>query len=134
MEKSYGRNLVAAIGGDLRPFENRKAWLTRVAKLVGKSYRVVSGAFYREPLSKDTEQALQRAAAEKKKNEDHARIEDLERWTSEWETIDPILYQHHIRTFRRAASLMREMAHARRHVVVDAIPGDDSPDEEQGAA
>src|SRR5258707_2404510 len=102
MEESYGWNLVVAIGGDLKPFENRKRWLERVAKVVGKSYRSVSGAFYRERISKDMGQALQRAITEKKKNDDLARIKDLEGWTDEWETIDPVLYEHHLRLFRQA--------------------------------
>ncbi len=64
MDKSPMRELVIAVGGNLLPAENRKAWLSRIAATAGLSYRVVRAAWHNEQISQETRNKLQRAAAQ----------------------------------------------------------------------
>ena|SRR5258706_11161970 len=63
MAKAAMRELVIAVGGNLRPTENRKSWLGRVARLAGLSPRVVRAAWQNEQASQKTRNQLQLAAA-----------------------------------------------------------------------
>jgi hypothetical protein len=63
MAKAAMRELVIAVGGNLRPTENRKGWLARVARLAGLSPRVVRAAWQNEQASRETRNKLQLAAA-----------------------------------------------------------------------
>jgi hypothetical protein len=63
MAKAAMRELVIAVGGNLRPTENRKSWLERVARVAGLSPRVVRAAWQNEQASRETRNKLQLAAA-----------------------------------------------------------------------
>lgn len=68
------RELVLAVGGDLRGDENRKAWLARVARAVGCSPRMIRSAWQneiRDPEHKITFK-LQRALEARARNEEAA--------------------------------------------------------------
>src|SRR5258706_8307489 len=73
MAKAAMRELVIAVGGNLRPTENRKSWLGRVARLAGLSPRVVRAAWQNEQASQKTRNQLQLAAA----RNDLAALADL---------------------------------------------------------
>lgn len=62
MGKSSMRDLVIAVGGPMRPGENRKAWLARVADLAGLSERVARAAWHGETQSGRAAAKLQAAA------------------------------------------------------------------------
>src|SRR5258706_11279353 len=63
MDKASMRELVIAVGGNLRPTENRTSWLARVANAAGLSYRVVRAVWHEEQISQKTRNKLQLAAA-----------------------------------------------------------------------
>lgn len=71
------RELVLSVGGPLEAGENRKGWLSRVARRAGISYRVAAAAFYGEQLSSATEQKLRKAAAKHEPGEIATRLEYL---------------------------------------------------------
>lgn len=62
MEKGSMRDLVMAVGGAMRPGENRKSWLARVAEAAGLSPRVASAAFYGETSATGVAAKLKAAA------------------------------------------------------------------------
>lgn len=58
------RELVCAVGGPLRPTENRKSWLARVARQAGITARAAKAAFYGE-INADNKVAWKLRAAAK---------------------------------------------------------------------
>src|SRR5258705_7754558 len=109
MEKAYGRNIVLVLGGYLRPDENRKAWLARIAKTANISVRTAYAAFYQEGISKDTERALQKAAREKARNDHGDVIRELESRIALWERVDEAFHRPHIDAARAViAQLCRD--------------------------
>ncbi len=77
-EKTSMRELVIAVGGMLDPArENKKSYLTRVAKAAGISIRMAFAAHYDEPVGKDTARALKLAAGKHEAQQLAQRFEGL---------------------------------------------------------
>ncbi len=77
-EKVSGmRELVIAVGGPLRPTENRKGWLCRVAAVAKISVRSAKAAFYREPTSARVREKLRAAAGKHEATNLAHRFESL---------------------------------------------------------
>src|SRR5215813_396265 len=102
------RDLVMAIGGDLRPDENRKAWLYRVASLSNVHFRLVRAAWHREPVSKETERRL-RTAAERLHRETLNTAVRLQQIAARLEAIDPDFHRADVDALRALARRHRDM-------------------------
>ena len=129
MENSYGKNLVIVIGGYLRPEENRKAWLARIAKAAGISVREAYAAYYREYVSKKTERALQKAAQQRVRTDDDERIAWIESHIAHLEAVDPAFFGPDIAAARSFLAAYRGYAETR---VFATVPEGDRDDPEGG--
>lgn len=102
------RAFVSAVGGLLAPDENRKSWLSRIAKRAGLSVRVVSAAFYGEQMSDATERRL-KIAARSEANELAAQLEQITRSMS---VADADFFASDIVELDRAARRLRGLDRA----------------------
>jgi hypothetical protein len=104
--KSLMKDLVAAIGGNLQPRENRKAWLARVAAVAGLHPRLVEAVWWGDGASWNTQQKL-RSAAEAKQNETRELAARLEQIASRMAAIDPDFHREDMAALRDLATRYR---------------------------
>jgi len=107
--KSPMRELVISVGGNLRPSENRTAWLYRVATTAGLNYRLVRGAWHGEAISFETARKL-KLAAEKKQNEARNTAARLESIAARLEKIDADFHRSQMDLLRDLAARYRNLA------------------------
>lgn len=131
MENSYGRSLVKVIGGDLKPDENRKAWLARIAEASGLSVRQVYAVYYREYASKSVIRTLQKATQQAVKTDDIKFIADLEKRIAHLEAVDPDFHRPDIDAGREFLACYRRYAEGR---IYADVSGRDEDDRNGGAS
>lgn len=91
-ENASTRELMAVLGGNLRPTENRKGWLNRIAQNADLSYRLARAAWYGERLSFETERKL-RLAVEKNEQSFRDAASRLEAFTRHLAEKYPEVYR-----------------------------------------
>jgi hypothetical protein len=122
---NIGRELVRAVGGDMEPGEKLKGYIRRVAQTAGIGFRSVEAAWRDQYVSKNTANALRKAATHKAKNDDGVLIEKFEAWITAWEKLDPSYFGPDIAALRHAVDCMRRMADTRSRVDLFEGGGDD---------
>jgi hypothetical protein len=103
-KKGFMRELVIAIGGNLRPTENRKSWLARVAETAGLKPRAVHDVWYGGPITFEAARRLKETAknnAQQQENRDTAAR--FERTADAMEKADPEFYRQEIAAYRELA-------------------------------
>lgn len=105
-EKDSMRELVIAVGGDLAPGENRKAWLARVAEWAGISPRVAAAAYYGETNSRTAAKKLKAAAGRYEARKLARQFEGLARSLN---TRDADFHREDIATLVDAARALRNL-------------------------
>lgn len=113
MEKSYGRNLVALIGGYRQNNENRKTWLARVARTTGITVRQTYAAFYREYVSKSVAEKLQQAARKRVSEDDSELILRIHAHIRYLESVDSEMYRADIDAARKFVARYQDFASTR---------------------
>lgn len=121
MEKSYGRKLIAIIGGYRELDENRKAWLARVAKIAGVKVRLVYAAFYGEACSKKTEAKLLEAAKQRTRSDDSELILRIHAHIRFLEAVDPEMHRADLDAARQFLAHYQDFASKR--LLANVPPG-----------
>ena len=127
-----GRNLIRAAGGDMEPGEKLKGYFWRVAELTGIGFRSIERAWRGDYVSKNTANALRKAAYLKAKNADLEFIARAEKEIADLEAINPVFYRAHITLGRAFVARWREVAETRSCVVIR--DGDEDDEGSDGSA
>ena len=128
----FNRSLIAAAGGNLRPGEKLKTYFADLSEKTGIDIHSLWKAWRGQYISRKTKRLLEIEAQERAKANDDDFIARMEAWIEFWETTDPEFYQPHIRIYRDAVAIARELSEARRHVAVELGSFDGAEDEEDG--
>jgi hypothetical protein len=97
------RELVIAIGGNLRPTENRKSWLARVADTAGLKPRAVHDVWYGGPITFEAARRLKETAKNNAQFENADTALRFERIADALEAADPEFHRQEIDTYRELA-------------------------------
>jgi len=130
MSISY-RNLIVAAGGNLRPGEKLKQYLGDLSEETEVDIYSLWKAWRGEYMSRRTKWRLEKAAHERAKRNDYARIACIAGWLSELESTDEFVSREEIDAARCALGLFHRLADARSRVAV-CLRGFDDAEEEEG--
>lgn len=129
MSISY-RNLIVAAGGNLRPGEKLKQYLAGLGEKTGVDIYSLWKAWRGEYMSRRTRLKLEKAAQERAKRNDYARIACIAGWLSELESTDELVSRKEIDAARDALELFHRLADARSRVAVCLRGFDDAEEGE----
>jgi hypothetical protein len=127
MHHAYIKSLILMIGGNRRPTENTKAYLSRVSQQTDVGYRSLRAAYYGQWISKnqfvssDTLKKLEWAAEDAEQTYDAVAFTELQ--IEIWETA-PALFQQHIDAAREFVARLRRYDAERRRIVLPARSDD----------
>lgn len=130
MSISY-RNLVVAAGGNMRPGKNLTQYLATLSEETGVDIYSLWKAWRGEYMSRHTRRKLEKAAQERAKRNDYARIACISGWLSELESTDHLVSRQEIDAAREALGLFHRLADARSRVAVCLRGFDDAEGEEE---
>ena len=101
------RELVIAIGGNLRPTENRKSWLARVAETAGLKPRAVHDVWYGGPITFEAARRLKETAKNNAQFENADTALRFEQIAASLEAIDPEFHRGKIAAYLDIARQIR---------------------------
>ena len=104
------RELVIAIGGNLRPTENRKSWLARVAETAGLKPRAVHDVWYGGPITFEAARRLKETAKNNAQFENADTALRFERIAEALEATDPEFHRQEIDAYLDIARRIRALA------------------------
>lgn len=102
------RELLIAIGGDVRSNENRTSWLHRIAATAGLHYRVVRAVWHGESISRETARVLKLAAKQHENFRENAAAR-FENYAEILRKVDPEFYREAADTYLAVARRIRNL-------------------------